>query len=370
MTSPRAYRTLLLLIAISGHLIAGCDGTPADGAPHAERSRVVVETVTVEPSSIPLLLSAVGALESPQSTMLAAEVSGIVTLLDIPEGSEVDKGRVLARIDSRQADAQLTSALARYKNAKDTYDRLQSLHGDGLISRQELDDAQSAAEQAAGALEQSRTSVEQTEVRAPFAGQLGLREISLGAFVDAGAPLVQLTQTDPLRLTFTLPERDAASVRPGQVIRGVAGDCTARFETKVQIIDPSVDAATRAIRAQATVANPDRQLRAGMSARLSLEIGSRDAALVVPHEAVVRRGTVKLLYVVGAGGEIEEREVELGQNLLDSVEVRQGLRPGESVVVAGQQKIRPDSLADARPYKPVTNPKLALGAPASLQCDL
>jgi len=331
---------------------------------------VVVETVTVEPSSIPLLLSAVGTLESPQSTMLASEVSGIVTYLDIPEGSEVAEGRVLARVDSRQADAQLTSAVARYKNAKDTYERLQSLHRDGLISRQELDNAASAFEQETGALEQSRTSVQQTEVRAPFAGQLGLREISLGAFVNAGAPLVRLTQTDPLRLMFTLPERDAASVQPGQKIRGVAGDCTARFDTEVQIIDPSVDPTTRAIRAQATVANPDRQLRAGMSARLSLEIGSREAALTVPHEAVVRRGTVKLLYIVGPGGEIKEREVELGQNLLDSVEVRQGLRAGESVVVAGQQKIRPDSVADPRPYRPVDNPKLALGAPASLQCDL
>lgn len=331
---------------------------------------MVVETLTVEPTSIPLLLATVGSFESPQSTMVSSEVSGIVTFLDIPEGGEVPVGRILARVDSRQADAQLTGAVARYRNAKDTLERLQSLHNDGMVSRQELDDASSAYQQAAAELEESRTSVKQTVIRAPFSGQLGLREVSLGAFVAAGQPLVRLTQTDPLRLIFTLPERDAGRVVTGQKVHGVAGDCTARFETEVQIIDPTIDPSTRSIRAQATVDNGDRQLRAGMSARLTLEVGRRDGALTVPHEAVVRRGTAKLVYVVSPQGEIDEREVVLGQNLIDRVEVRSGVRAGEVIVVAGQQKIRPDSVADPRPYQPVENPKLVLGSPASLQCEL
>lgn len=348
----------------------GCEGSTADGAPHAARSRVVVETVTVEAEAIPLLVIAVGTFESPQSTMVSSEVSGIVTLLDVPEGSEVESGRVLARVDSRQADAQLTVAEARYRYTRDTLERLRSLHRDGLVSRQELDDAASAYEQAAGVLEESRTSVKQTEVRAPFPGQLGLREVSLGAFVSAGQALVRLTQTDPLRLVFTLPERDAGRIAIGQKIYGIAGDCTARFDAEVQIIDATIDPASRTIRAQATVANPDRSLRAGMSARLSLQVGRRDGALTVPHEAVVRRGTVQLVYVVTQGDAIEEREVVLGQSLLDRVEVRQGISAGDVVVVAGQQRIRPDSVAEVRPHRPVVNPKLALGAPAPEQCEL
>ncbi len=351
-------------------VLGGCDGTPADGSPHSGPSHVVVETLTVEPANIPILLSAVGAFESPQATMIASEVSGVVTFLDVPEGKEVEAGRVLARIDSRQAKAQLTVASARYKNARETFERLKSLQRDGLISEQELDDAASSLEQAAGELEESRTGVNLTEVDAPFTGQLGLREVSLGAFVNAGDPLVQLTQTNPLRLIFTVPERDASLLKGGQRIIGVAGDCTARFETEIGIIDPTVDASTRAVLVQATVANPERQLRAGMSARLSVEVGRREAALTVPHEAVVRRGTRQLLYVVVAEGEIEERAVELGQHFRATVEVRSGLAPGESVVVAGQQKIRPGSIADPRPYLPVENPKLALGLSTASGCDL
>lgn len=366
-----ASRTLACLLSgVVGFVSAGCEGTPADGAPHAERSRVAVETVVVEASAIPVLLSAVGAFESPQSTMVSSEVSGIVTFLDVPEGAEVERGRVLARVDSRQADAQLTVALARYNSAKDTLERVRVLFRDGLVSRQELDDASYAYDQAAGVLEESRTSVNQTEIAAPFSGQLGLREVSLGAFVNAGEPIVRLTQTDPLRLIFSLPERDAGRVTIGQKVHGIAGDCTARFETEVQIVDPTVDPKSRSIRAQATVNNPDRLLRAGMSARLTLEVGRLDAALTVPYEAVVRRGTVQFVYVVLPDERIEEREVTLGQNLLDRVEVRSGLAAGETVVAGGQQRIRADSLADARPYRPVANPKLALGAPVAEQCEL
>ncbi len=348
----------------------GCDGSPADGSPHRGPSRVVVETITVDPANVPFLLTAVGTFESPQTTMIASEVSGLVTFLDIPEGREVEEGTVLARVDSRQAEAHLTVAAARYRNAKDTYTRLKSLQRDGLISRQELDDASSKLEQAAGELEESRTGVNLTEIDAPFTGQLGLRQVSLGAFVDAGEAIVRLTQTNPLRLTFTVPERDASRLAPGQKILGIAGDCTARFETEVSIIDPTVEASTRAIRAQATVVSSDRTLRPGMSARLSVEIGRRVAALTVPHQAVVRRGTRELIYVVSPDGEIEERSVDLGQHFSETVEVLSGINAGESIVVAGQQKIRPGAVADPRPYAPVKNPKLALGLPTTAGCDL
>lgn len=368
-TNSCLWRCRILAVALAAGASGGCEGTPAGGAPHAAPARVAVETVIVEPSSIPLLVDAVGALESPQSTLLAAEVSGIVTFLDVPEGTEVEKGRVLARIDRRQAEAQLSVAAARYRNARETHDRLLALHDKGLISRQELDDAAAQLEQAAGELAESRTGLQQTDVRAPFAGQLGLRQVSLGAFVEAGEPLVRLTQTDPLRLVFTLPERDASLLRTGQSITGVAGDCTARFATEVSIIDPTLDASTRSIRAQAVVANPERRLRAGMSARLSVEVGRREQALTVPHEAVVRRGTMKLLYVVQADGSFEQREATVGRHFRDRVEIVAGIAAGETVVVAGQDKIRPGASADPRPWEPVENPKLALGVPAA-DCEL
>ena len=348
----------------------GCQGTPAGGAPTSRAKKpVLVQTVSLKAGRMPRLLPAVGTLESPQTTAIASEVSGVVTFLDIPEGSEIEAGRVLARVDDRQAQAQLAVATARYKNASDTYDRLLALHASGLISRQELDDAASSRDQAAGELKESQTTLNQREVRAPFSGQLGLREISLGAFVDAGDSFVTLTQTDPLRLVFTLPERDATQVRPGQSIRGVAGDCTQRFETSVKIIDPSIDPRTRAIRAQASVDNPKRNLRAGMSARIVVQVGEEDAALTVPQEAVVRRGTRKMLFVVANGNEVEEREIEIGQHFAERVEVLSGVKAGETVVVAGHQRIRSGSTVEQQPYKAIKNPKLALGQPA-LTCDL
>jgi len=364
-----------LVVAILGSLLTfvaggGCDGTPAGGTSHSGPRHVVVETVVLEPSSVPHLLPALGTLESPQMTALASEVSGVVTFLDIPEGTEVEKGRVLARVDSRQAQAQLSVAQSRYKNARETFERVEALQADGLISRQELDDAAAKLDQEAGALEESRTSLTQTEIRAPFTGQLGLRQVSLGAFVTAGQALVRLTQTDPLRLVFSVPERDAGSVRRGQKIRGIAGDCTQLFETEVGVIDPSIDAATRTVRVQATVGNPQRRLRAGMSARLALEIGRSEDALAVPQEAVIRRGTRKLLFILKPDGEFEERKIVLGQHFPDRIEVLSGVTAGETVVVAGQQRLAPGVVADPRPYEPIHNPKLALGFPHLPACAL
>jgi len=364
-----------MVATLMGFLLAclaggGCDGTPAGGAARSGPRHVVVETVVLAPSPVPHLLPAVGTLESPQMTALASEVSGVVTFLDIPEGAEVEKGRVLARVDSRQAQAQLSVAQSRYKNALDTFERVQALQRDGLISRQELDDAAAKLDQEAGALEESRTSLTQTEIRAPFSGQLGLRLVSLGAFVTAGQAIVRLTQTDPLRLVFTVPERAAGRVQRGQKIRGIAGDCTQLFETEVGVIDPSIDTATRTVRVQATVGNPERQLRAGMSARLTLEVGRSENALSAPQEAVIRRGTRKLLYILEPDGGFEERAVVLGQHFPDRIEILSGVTAGETVIVAGQQRLSPGVVADPRPYEPIHNPKLALGFPHLPACAL
>ncbi len=372
MSPQSLYRRLAALIglAVAAAVCASCDGSPAGGAPHSSSSPVVVETIALEPSELPRLLTAVGTLESPYSTMIAAEASGVVTFLDLPEGAEVEVGRVLARIDSRQEKAQLVVARSRVANAKATYERIRSLHQKNLVSHQELDDAAAALDQARGELEESKTSLNQTEVRAPFTGQLGLRDISVGAYVDQGDPLVRLTQVDPLRLVFTVPERDAGRVRVGQKIRGVAGDCTLEFESEIAVIDPSIDPSTRTVRVQARVRNPERLLRAGMSARLALEIGRSQRALSVPQEAVVRRGTRQLLFVLAADGKAEEREVVLGQHFPDRIEVVSGVQAGERVIVTGHQRLRPGSVTDPRPYEPVENPKLSLGFPHLPACTL
>jgi membrane fusion protein (multidrug efflux system) len=339
----------------------GCEQSTAGGAHRPELPPLAVQTLTLKPERIPRLLTAVGALESPQTTWLSSDVEGIVTFLDIPEGQRVDKGRLLARVDDRRSRAMLSVAEARYRNARDTFERLEQLHGEKLISKQELDDATAELRQAAGALDDARTLVGQAEIRAPFTGQLGLKQISLGAYLAQGAPVVELTQTDPLRLVFGLPQREVDKLALGQSVRGVAGDCTQRFQGAVMIVDPKVDAATRSVQVQAEVANPDGILRPGMSARVAVEVGAVDDAVTVPQEAVVRRGTKTLVYTVKEDGTAAANEVTLGQYFVDRVEVASGLRPGDVVVAAGLQKLRGGAHVEQQPYERIANPNLELG---------
>jgi len=342
-------------------LAGGCEQSTAGGAHRSELPPVAVQTLALQAERIPRLLTAVGALESPQTTWLSSDVEGIVTFLDIPEGQRVEKGRVLARVDDRRARAMMSVAEARHRNARDTFDRLRELHSQKLISKQELDDATAELRQAAGALDDARTTVGQAEIRAPFTGQLGLKRVSLGAYLAAGSPVVELTQTEPLRLVFGLPQREVAKLQLGQSVRGVAGDCTQRFQGVVAVVDPTVDAATRSVRVQAEVPNQDGSLRPGMSARVAVEVGAIEEAVTVPQEAVVRRGTKTLVYTVKEDGTATANEVALGQYFVDRVEVSQGLRPGDVVVVAGLQKLRGGARVEQQPFQRVDNPNLALG---------
>jgi len=348
-------------LAASVLLVAGCEQSTAGGAHRSDPPPVTVQTITLQAERLPRLLTAVGALESPQTTRLSSDVEGIVTFLDIPEGQRVEKGRLLARVDDRRARAMLAVAEARHHNARDTFERLEQLHGQKLISKQELDDATAELRQAAGALDDAKTAVGQAEIRAPFTGQLGLKEVSLGAYLSQGAPVVELTQTDPLRLVFGLPQREVDKLALGQGVRGVAGDCTQSFHGVVTIVDPKVDAATRSVQVQAEVANADGILRPGMSARVAVEVGAIDDAVTVPQEAVVRRGTKTLVYTVKEDGTVAANEVKLGQYFVDRVEVVSGLRPGDVVVAAGLQKLHGGTRVEQQPYERIANPNLELG---------
>lgn len=349
-------------------LVPGCRDGAADGAAKREMPPVVVQTSVVEAKEIPRTISAVGDLESPQNTQLAAEVSGRIVSLDVSEGEEVEAGHVLARLDDQQARAAVSVAEARFRNAQATIRRLKTLGVEQLIAQQELDDAQAELDGARGELEQARTSLDKTIIRAPFSGVLGLRQVSLGAFVDAGEPIVRVTQTQPLHLHFGLPQQAFSELHLGQKVRGVVGHCGTRFGGQVSAIDPYVDPATRTVPVQATVPNIERNLLPGMATTIKVELESIPNALTVPESAVVRQGTARFVYTVDEDRTVVRRDVTLGEYLRGEVQVTSGLTEGATVVAAGHQKLRPGAKVETSPFTPTENPNLQLGS-LDARCD-
>jgi membrane fusion protein (multidrug efflux system) len=300
-------------------------------------------------------LAAVGSLQSPETTTVASEIAGTTVAIDIPEGRYVKAGHLLARLDDAEARAARSVARARLTNAKARLARLRSLRASSVSSQQALDDAVAEFDAAQGEVDEAETRLRKTDIRAPFAGILGLRQVNQGQYLDPGDPIVEITQVDPLELEFGIPQRHASELELGQVVLGQ------RFEASVDAIDPRVDPATRAVRLQAAVPNPDGRLLAGMAVRVRLVVGAVSDAVVIPREAIIRQGTKHRVYVVDEESRAHQHDVALGTFFVDGVHVRAGVAPGETVVVAGHQKLQEGALTSPQPYQPIENPNLELG---------
>jgi membrane fusion protein (multidrug efflux system) len=348
------------VIAAAGALLWGCG---ADSRSEAQDGPppVAVQVVTAAGSELPRTLAAVGSLQSPETTTVASEIAGTTVAVDIPEGRYVKAGHLLARLDDAESRAALSVARARLTNARARMVRLRSLRASSVSSEQALDDAVAEFDAARGEVDESETRLRKTEIRAPFAGILGLRQVNQGQYLDPGDPVVEITQVDPLELEFGLPQRHAGELELGQLVLGTVGQCGQRFEARVDAIDPRVDPATRAVRLQAAVPNQNGKLLPGMAVRVRLVVGAISGAVVIPQEAIIRQGSKHRVYVVDEEGRGRQRDVTLGAFFVDGVHVRTGVDPGETVVVAGHQKLQPGAPTRSQPYRSTENPNLELG---------
>jgi membrane fusion protein (multidrug efflux system) len=325
------------------------------------RPPVRVQIAVASPKDLPRTIASVGSLESTDMTTVSAEVDGRIIDLDIPEGQLVEKGHVLAYIDDAENKATLSVTRARRDNARDRLARLEKLRKQSVSSEQAYDDAKSEYDAASGAYAEARSRLAKTTIAAPFTGVLGLEQVNVGQYAESGMAIVELTRVDPLELRFSVPQRHASEVAVGQKVLGRIGSCGAAFEGEVTAIDPRIDVATRSLRLEASVPNPDGALFPGMAVSLRLVVGSIPKALVVPQEAVVRQGTKHVVYVLDAEDKAEQHNVELGQFFVDGVHLKAGVEPGARVVTAGQQKLRPGAATAPEPFVPVENPNLELG---------
>jgi membrane fusion protein (multidrug efflux system) len=329
-----------------------------------------VQVIKAEAKPLPRTVAAVGSLESPQMTTVASEVAGTVASLAVPEGRRVEAGSVLARLDTKTAAAALAVAQARLQNARDRLARLERLRAQGVASQQTYDDAKAEFDAATGAHDEAATRLAKHTIRAPFAGTVGLRQANVGQYVDAGDPIVEITPAHALELRFAVPQKHVAELAVGQRVEGVVGRCELRFEAAVTAVDPRVDPSTRMVGMRAGVTKSSGPLVPGMAVRMRLIVAETPNAILLPQEAIVRQGTKHVVYTLNAKNEAEAHEVALGEFFVDGVEVTRGVAAGGTVVVAGQQKLRPGAPTAPSPWQPVENPNVEIGRYGPADCDV
>jgi membrane fusion protein (multidrug efflux system) len=318
---------------------AGSRGPGGEGeAARAQPPAVRIHVVAPEPLAETLISP--GTLVANERIEVVSENAGLVQKIHLDEGARVEAGALLVKIDDRELITERNRVSARLELAQRQARRQRELHQQGLISDDELEVADTAEDALEAELAQIEVRLAKTEIRAPFAGILGLRRVSEGAFLSPQTRIVTLVQSDPMKLEFAVPERYATRYRPGDSVtfrvEGIEGERRA----SIYAIEPSVDPATRTVPMRATTPNADGRLLPGAFADVSVAVREVAAALTVPSIAVVPELGGKKLWVL-ENGAAQPRQVETGIRTGDRVEIVRGLRAGESVITSGIQILRP-----------------------------
>lgn len=289
-------------------------------------------------------LEAVGSFSAVQRTMLTTEVGGIVREILFDSGRKVQAGQELLVLDSETDQARLRSLEAAERLTRVELERTRRLVEQRNLPEADLQRRQSEADQAAAAVAEQRARIRQKTLRAPFSGELGIRQVSLGEFLAAGAPVVALQTRDPIHLDFSLSERHIERVAVGQVVSVQAGAVGAVFEGRIIAIEPAVRESTRSFAVQAEIANPDGTIKPGMFGRVEIASGAPRAVRVVPQSAIRFNPYGNIVFVLAENGEgelrVSQRFVQTGIRRGDLVEVVDGLAPGERIATSGLLKLR------------------------------
>jgi membrane fusion protein (multidrug efflux system) len=307
-----------------------------------------VTTVKARLEPWPATLDAIGTVQAVRGVTVSADLPGVVEAILFESGQAVRAGDVLVRLDARQERAQLAAAEAQRDLAKLSLERVRGLVAQGILAQAELDRAAAEHKQAEARVGEIAATIERKHVRAPFSGVLGIRQVDLGQYLAGGAPIVPLQSLDPLHVDFSVPQQQVGRLRPGGAIVVSVEGASSPTPGEINAVDAVVDEATRNVRVQATIANPDGRLRPGMFVQVQARMGQQKPVVALPASAISYAPYGDSVYVVaemeGAGGSryrgVRQQFVKLGPARGDQVAVLEGLDAGAEVVSSGAFKLR------------------------------
>ncbi|CAB3626521.1 efflux RND transporter periplasmic adaptor subunit [Achromobacter dolens] len=321
------------------------------GAQHKGGWAMAPAKVAVAPvlqADFPAALSGIGSIEATRQVLVPAEVDGRVAQILFTPGERVRAGQLLVQLNDAPEQGELARLQAQARNARALLERTRRLVPLQAATREQLDQAQADYDQAAGEIKRIQALIEQKRVKAPFDGVLGVRRVNLGQFARAGDPLVSLTDATSVYANITLPEQALGALRAGQPVTVTVDAHAGRvFEGTVTTIEPQVDPGSRTVRVQATLANADGALAAGMFAHGQVVLPPRPGVLTVPETAVSYSAYGDSVYVVtppkagdaSAPPTVTQAYVQTAERASGRVVVTKGLKPGDRVVTSGQLRL-------------------------------
>ena len=343
-----AIISLLFLIFVVMNL--GCTKKEAKVT---EEKVMNVKVLAAEMKSLRPFVETIGTMKPNEEVIVSSEVDGIVKNLRVNEGSSVSKGMVLVEINETdyrleviRADAALRQAEASLANAKLEYERKASLYKEELVTKQQFDDISARLALADGELDRAKAGLSlakeklsKTKIYSPLEGIIREKRLTKGDYVRNGSQLLWIVQTDPLKLSFTVSEKDMGRLKIGQdVLFKVDTYPDTEFKGRLGTIYPSLEEKTRTLQVEALVPNHDNRLKPGLFAKVTLYTGQARDIVVVPITAVLYEDS-RVKVFIAEGERAKERPVKIGTKYGEYLEIVEGIQKGEMVVVAGQNNL-------------------------------
>lgn len=348
----RKFLPYLLILAVTAAtgwwLWPRAPGGPA-GAGGPAAVAVAVETAVAEERDVTPTLEAVGSLRANEDVVLRPEISGRVVAIRFTEGQRVARGAPLVVLDGSVYRAELDKARVNLDLARRNHERARELVEKKLGSVRDEDVAEAALRSAEAELALAKARLDKATITAPFAGMVGLREVSPGDYVAAGQDLVRIVDLDIMKVDFLLPESALPLVGEADTIKVLPDALPGEsFDGQVYAMEPAVTETSRSLTLRARIANSGARLKPGMFARVQLKASHAMRGVVVPETAIVPGAERPAVFRVNAG-RAEHVPVSVGERGPGWVQVTDGLAAGEVVVVAGQEKLRDGALVETAP---------------------
>jgi membrane fusion protein, multidrug efflux system len=308
-----------------------------------------VTTILAQTETWPSTLDAIGSVAAVRGVTVSADLPGVVEAILFDSGRAVRAGDVLVRLDARQEQAQLVAAEAQRDLTRLNLERARGLLAEGVVAVSDFDRLNAEHKQAEAKVGEIRATIDRKQVRAPFAGVLGIRQVNLGQYLSGGEAMVSLQAVDPVYVDFSVPSQDLARLPVGAEVRvsseGLAGP---EPRGRITAVDSVVNEGTRNIHVQATLANAGGRLRPGTFVKARVVLGTAQNVVALPGSAISYAPYGDSVFVVGdldgPGGKnyrgVRQQFVKLGGARGDQVAVVSGLTAGQEVVTSGAFKLR------------------------------
>ncbi|MGN7819821.1 efflux RND transporter periplasmic adaptor subunit [Chitinophaga sp. 22536] len=348
--TKKTVRSIIILVAVGIVLFlvykkiagkkeaaAASNGAAAKGA---NTRQLLTDAWIVKTSTLDQAIEASGTLQSNEEVEVKPEINGRITHLYFKEGTNVKKGDLLVKLYDEDLRAQLQKLKLQQQLAKTTLERQENLLKINGISRQDVDVTRNQVSAYGADMDYTQTQLQKTELRAPFSGKLGLRNVSEGAIVSSATVITTLQQIDPLKMDFAVAEKYRNVIKNGdQVNFLVAGDNN-EYKGSIYAIDPKIDLTTRTVKLRAIVPNNHGSLFPGSFAKVKITLRNLPEALMIPSQAVIP-GTRDKKVIVADSGKAKFVVVETGIRTESNVQITSGLKAGDTVITTGILQLKP-----------------------------